>query len=229
VGPVRPAGYDGPFIELTADAAVLFTRDYQVDPMHGRRAEWNIEPLQPPAPTCHTDADTAERMRAALAWVRTLFAIVPLSLGNTSSGHNSPETMNVFAAPYQVPEFNYGWSAIDACYSFGNFELGPDQALVVTHTPPACRFWSLVIWNQFMAGHSILDERSSINHGMAVPNSDGTVTIVIARSRLSHPNAVSTIDHAAGVAAFRWFLTDVVPDQPRVELVAVADAPTAVN
>ena len=62
-----------------------------------------------------------------------------------------------------MPDANFGWSARDACYSFGSFDLEPDEALVITHRPPDCRFWSMVVWNQFMATHSAADARSSVN------------------------------------------------------------------
>lgn len=97
---------------------------------------------------------------------------------------------------------------------------------MVTHRPPACRFWNVIVWNQFMAGHNVTDGRISVNHGTAAPNADGTVTVVIARSQLEHPNAITTLDQAYGNLAFRWFLADTVPDLPVVELVKIADAPT---
>jgi hypothetical protein len=232
VGPVRPDGYDDAFVAIDESAAVLFTRDYQVDPRLGRRIDWHIEPLQPPKPVRHSDADTAARLRTALTWIKTMFAIVPLEIAPRESdltlGHNVPQVANEFAAPYQVMDSNYGWSARDACYSFGSFVLEADEALVVTHRPPACRFWNVIVWNQFMAGHSIDDERTSLNHAGAVPNRDGSVTVVIARQLLSHPNAISTVDHRGGVAAFRWFLADQVPEPPHAVVIKAADAPTAV-
>ena len=108
-------------------------------------------------------------------------------------------------APYQVPDANFGWSARDACYSFGSYDLAEDEALVITHRPPGCRFWSMVVWNQFMATHSAGDGRTSVNIGSAEPNRDGTVTIVVSHGPSAHPNAA---DH------------DGLPArQPRVPLV----------
>ena len=232
MGPQRPAGYGGPFIELSPDAAVAVTRDYQVDPSIGRRVTWSIEAVDPPDPLRHGDQDTAQSLRSVLAWVRTMFEIVPLALAprdDTTLGHNSPQVANQFAEPYQVLDANYGWSARDACYAFASFDLGPDEALVVTHRPPACRFWNLVIWNPFMAGHNLGDARTSINGGSAVANADGTVTAVIARRQLTHPNALSTVDHAQGTLAFRWFLADAPPSRPVVEMVPVDEVPRAVT
>ena len=230
IGPARPAGFDGPFIELSPDAAVAFTRDYQFDPLTGQRVVWAIEALDPPGPPGTTDEVTAAGLRTALAWVRTMFDIVPLAVAprqdESTLGHNVPQRANEFAQPYQVLDANYGWSARDACYAFASFSLELDEALVVTHRPPACRFWNVVVWNPFMASRDVPDERTSINNGAAVANADGTVTVVIARRPLDHPNAISTIDHGAGDLAFRWFLAEEVPDRPTVQVVGAADAPT---
>lgn len=235
IGPRRPEGYDGVFVELAPDAAVGLTRDYQVDPLTGRRVTWEIEPLDEPDSVRHTDAGTAQALRSTLSWMRTMFAIVPLAVGVRNDderhdlGHEITQVANEFGAPYQVPDTNFGWSATDACYSFGSYDLAEDEALVVTHRPPTCRFWSLIVWNQFMAGHNATDGRISVNHGTAVPNADGTVTVVIARSQLDHPNAITTLDQVRGNLAFRWFLADAVPEPPVVRLVTVDEAPTAVS
>ncbi len=233
LAPERPADWTGPFIELADDAGVAFTRDYQADPLAGRPVTWRIEALEEPDPIVRSDVQTAQALRSTLAWLRTLFAVVPLRLGERQDGdrlelgHNAAQVANEFADPYQVPDFNFGWSATDACYSFGSYDLGPDEALVVTHQPPTCRFWNLTTWNQFMAGHTATDGRTSLNMSTAKANSDGTVTIVIARDLLDHPNAISTLDQPRGSLAFRWFLGDVVPARPEVRLVSRSEAPTA--
>ena len=144
-------------------------------------------------------------------------------------GHEITQLANEFGEPYQVGDANFGWSARDASYSFGSFVLEDDEALVVTHRPPACRFWNFVVWNQFMATHNATDDRCSVNGTQAAVNSDGTVTVVVARRRLEHPNAVSTVDYPRGNLAFRWFLADETPTKPDVRLVKAAEAPTAVS
>lgn len=226
---------DGSFsceIGPTPDVAVLMTRDYQVDPLHGRPVTWHIEALDEPEPIRHGDALTAASLRATSAWLRTMFAILPLSVGvrtdgEHTSGHEVAQVANTFGDPYQVPDANFGWSARDACYSFGSFDLAEDEALVITHRPPACRFWGLVAWNQFMATFGAADARCSVNIGSAVPNGDGTVTVVVSREITAHPNAISTVDYPRGNLAFRWFLPDEVPAPPDVRLVKLADAPTS--
>lgn len=231
LAPERPTDWAGPFIALAEDAAVAFTRDYQADPLTGRRVTWAIEALEPPDPIMRSDTDTAAALRSVLTWLRTMTAIVPTRLGERIEGdrlelgHNAAQVANAFADPYQVPDFNFGWSASDAAYCFGSYDLGVDEALVVTHRPPECRFWNVIAWNQFMAGHTATDGRTSVNMSTAAPNADGTVTVVIARDLLAHPNAITTLGSARGSLAFRWFLGDTVPERPDVQLVATADAP----
>ncbi len=230
IGPTAPSGYHGPFIELSDDAAVAFTRDYQSDPASGRRVDWHIEALADPGPLQRSDADTATALRTALTWIRTLFAVVPLAVSPRHDapgtlGHQAPVGANQFAEPYQVPDANYGWSARDACYAFAGYDLGADEALVVTHRPPPCRFWNVVAWDPFMATVALGDARTSVNGGSAVPNADGTVTVVVSRRQLEHPNAISTAGNARGTVAFRWFLAETVPEKPVVELRHAGDAP----
>ena len=214
------------------EVAVLMTRDYQANAATGRPVSWQIEALDEPSPIRHGDSETASALRSAAAWLRTMFAIIPLAVGvrpddHHTEGHEIAQVANEFGDPYAVPEANFGWSARDACYSFGSFVLGDDEALVVRHRPPECRFWNLVVWNQFMATHNAADGRSSINGFTARPDSDGSVTIVIAKRQLEHPNAITTMDYPRGNLAFRWFLADAVPARPEVTLADLADAPVS--
>jgi hypothetical protein len=219
------------------DAAFLMTRDYQADPLTGRPVTWRIEALDEPEPIRHGDAETAARLRAVTTWMRTMFAIVPLAVGSRvgdehALGHETAHAANQFADPYQVPDANFGWSARDACYSYGSFVLDDDEALVITHRPPACRFWNLVVWNQFMATYGAGeggDVRCSINGHSAALNSDGSLTVVLSNSPTAHPNSLTTLGYPRGNLAFRWFLADGVPERPEAALVKLADAPAGTN
>jgi hypothetical protein len=99
----------------------------------------------------------------------------------------------------------------------------------VTHIPPGCRFWNLVVWNQFMATHGATDARCSVNGHSAVPNSDGSVTVVISSEITSHPNSLTTLGYPRGNLALRWFLPDKVPHPPDARVVKLSDAPADVE
>ena len=202
---------------------------------------WQIEALDDPAAIRHGDAETAARLRAVAAWLQTMFAIVPLPVrerargqdgADHALGHETAHAANDFADPYQVPDANFGWSARDACYSYGSFVLDEDEALVITHRPPSCRFWNMVVWNQFMATYGLSegpDARCSINGHSAVANSDGSVTIVLSGGKTAHPNSLTTLGYPRGNLAFRWFLADRVPERPEVKLVKATAAPAAAH
>jgi hypothetical protein len=225
---------DGSFsfeIGPVPDLAAIVTRDYQLDAESGRPVEWRIEALEPPDPIRHGDAETAAGLRASAAWLRTMFMIIPLTIGaraeeQQTEGHEIANAANTMGPPYQIPDNNFGWSARDACYSFGSYDLAEDEALVITHRPPDVRFWSFCVWNQYMANHSAGDGKTSVNIASAVPNSDGSFTVVISHGPSAHPNALSTMGYPRGNLAFRWFLPDHVPEPPTVELMKLADAPT---
>jgi hypothetical protein len=63
---LSPHPQEGAWIKLEPDAVCALTRDYLVDPVEGRRVQWRIEAVDPPAARRQTDADLARRFRAAL-------------------------------------------------------------------------------------------------------------------------------------------------------------------
>lgn len=231
MGPTRPEDWDGPFIGLAPDSLVAMTRDYQADPSTGRPVDWSITAVEEPGSVRRSDADVARAFRSVLAWMRTMFAIIPTPVANRSvtAGHETAHEANEFAEPYSVPDFNFGWSAKDAVYAFGSFALEPGEVVVVTFRPPTCRFWNLTIWNEFMAGHNAADGRTSINGETAVAGADGTVTVVVTRGEHPHPNAISTLDLPRGSLAMRFFLAEEVPARPLTEVMSARSAPTAVT
>ncbi|KHO22076.1 DUF1214 domain-containing protein [Mycolicibacterium setense] len=235
LGPRRPQGYDGPFIELSPDARGILTRDYHEHPDTGRRVDWEIEVIDhaglevaPPK----SDADVARGLRAALRFAKDMYALIPLILMERQPvelADGQALTSNTLAPPYRAGDATFGYSMQDACYCLGGFSLEPGEALVITSSHPACRFWNLTLWNQYMAALDVEYGRAGINSGTAVPNSDGSVTIVISRELLDHPNAISTKDHPEGLMSFRWFHADELPEHPHTAVVPVAEAPTALS
>jgi len=235
LGPSRPDGYDGPFIELSADARGVITRDYHEHPDTGRRVEWDIEVIDhgglPVAPM-KSDETVARSLRAALRFAQDMYALIPLILMERQPvelADGQSLTTNTLAPPYRAGDATYGYSMQDACYCLGGFALEPDEALVITSTHPKCRFWNLTLWNQYMAALDVDYGRAGINSGTAVPNSDGSVTIVVSRELLDHPNAISTKDHPEGLMSFRWFHADELPEHPTTSVVPVGEAPRAVS
>lgn len=231
LGPARPAGYDGPFIALDSDARGVLTRDYHEDPKHGRPVEWAIEVIDHaglPVIPDKTDDAIAARLAATRRYAQDMFNLVPLILLERKPKElpdGQTLSLNVLAPPYRAGAATHGYSMQDAVYCLGTFALEPGEALVITSRHPKCRFWNLTLWNQYMAAVDLDYGRAGVNSATAVPNSDGSITIVISRELLEHPNAISTKDHPEGLMSFRWFHADELPEQPTTAVVAAADAP----
>lgn len=227
LGPQRPNGYRGPFIALSEDARGVLTRDYHEDPRSARRVEWDIEVVDHAglavAPA-KSDVAVADSLKAALRYAQDMFNIVPLMLQERiEPAGGETQFINVFAPPYRAGGATHGYSMQDAVYCLGGFSLEPGEALVITSRHPQCRFWNLTLWNQYMAAIDVEYGRGGVNSGTAVPNPDGSVTIVVSRELLEHPNAISTKDHPEGLLSFRWFLADELPEHPTVEVVPVSE------
>jgi hypothetical protein len=45
----------------------------------------------------------------------------------------------------------------------------------------------------------------------------------------AHPNSLTALGYPRGNLAFRWFLTEALPQRPEVRLVHVSEAPTDVH
>ena len=208
---LSPEPHDGTWLKLEPDAVCAITRDYVVDPAHGRRVEWDIEATGPPHSWREDDADLARRFRATLTWIREQAQLVPLGFGDP----------NTVAEPYPVPSVTYGWAAADAAYAMGSFDLGPDQALVIRGRPPECAFWNLCLWNQFLHTYNYDYERVTINGGQVRYEDDGSWTIVVAGRDPGHPNWISTAGHPRGLLWFRWFHPSATPARPSTEVVTL--------
>jgi hypothetical protein len=214
---LSPDQHIAPWIKLEADAVCAITRDYLVDPVHGRRATWHIEAIDGPTTYREDAADLARRLRAARTWIQEQAKIVPLALGEPNSVDE----------PYPVPEVTYGWAAGDAAYAMGSFDLDDDDALVIDGRSPESAFWNVCLWNRFLHTYNYDYERVTINGGQIVYNDDGSWTIVIAHRDPGHPNWVSTSGHRRGRIWFRWFHPVATPERPTTRVIPVSEVQPA--
>lgn len=206
---MSPDPQPGTWLRLDDDAVTALTRDYLTAPETGRRTQWVIESIDPPARR-HDDAeDLARRMRAARTWIREQCSFLPTRI----------DPPNEILEPFPVPQHAYGWSAADAAYAMGAYELAPDQALVVEGTSPPCAFWNLCLWNPFLHTYDYTYERVTLNGAQVAYEPDGSWEIVIADRDPGHPNWVSTAGRGTGLIWLRWFLPDETPARPRCRVV----------
>ena len=198
---------------LDDDAVVALTRDYLDNPETDRRATWKIEALDRPARRRDDRADLARRMRAAKTWIAEQVSFIPTRI-------NPP---NEIAEPFPVPQHAYGWSAADAAYAMGAYDLKTDQALIIEGTSPECVFWNLCLWNPFLHTFDYTYERVTINGAHVHYEPDGSWRIVVSDRDPGHPNWVSTAGRQRGLIWLRWFLPEETPQRPVCRVVGIEE------
>jgi hypothetical protein len=206
---LSPQPRPGAWLQLAPDVDFALTRDYLGDPATDRRPSWHIEAVDPPARRTDSAADLARRFRAARTWLHEQLSFLPTRL----------EPVNHVHEPFPVPQHAYGWSAADAAYAMGAYELAPGQALVVEGRSPECVFWNLCLWNPFLHTYDYTHERVTINGAHVTYEPDGSWRIVVSDQDPGHPNWVSTAGRTTGLIWLRWFLPEETPAQPRCRVV----------
>lgn len=210
---ISPSPQPGAWLKLDPDAVVALTRDYLDDPETDRRVQWKIESVDPPARRRDDRADLTRRLRAAKTWINEQCSFIPTRVDPPNEIHE----------PYPVPEHAYGWSAADAAYAMGSYDLQPDQALVIEGTSPPCVFWNLCLWNPFLHTYDYTYERVTINGAHVQYEPDGSWRIVVSDRDPGHPNWISTAGRSKGLIWLRWFLPDETPQRPTCRVVNLAD------
>ncbi|MDX1648574.1 MAG: DUF1214 domain-containing protein, partial [Myxococcota bacterium] len=107
-------------------------------------------------------------------------------------------------------------------YYHSYWELGPDEALVVEATPPECDYWNFQVANHWLESLDYRYFKVHVNKHTAVPESDGSVRVVVAHEDPGHPNWLDTCGHGRGTMCWRWIRAASHP-QPRTRVVKAAE------
>lgn len=196
------------------DAARVIIRQYFHDRGSQPRGEWTIERLDGATPIDLSQnpavvAARVSRMVDTIRWNAQLNQLWGADLRDSPNRLVLQTAEEIVAA---VPN-------PDVTYAFGWWRLSHDEALEVTLTPPEnCRYWSLQVGDRWFQAHP--DRNMNINDRHAVPNDDGTVTIVLSERDPGRPNWLGTYGHTLGTMFFRWLhhTPSDVPDCRVVDL-----------
>ena len=219
VSPEQPSdAKSATWVRSEPDLCSVIVRQYfNRDPRLETVASLTIDSLDDrPARFRTHDERTAARLLAAAAFIDATMAAFP------SGVTPAPNTVN--------PPLGYTGQAgalgtTDNVYASGAWLLGEDHALVVRLRPPACRYWSVQLWNRW--GQSVTSDvmpednayhRIIVNNSHAVMEPDGTCRIVIAHRDPRTPNWLNPLGHSQGVVFFRWLMPESVPEPPTASL-----------
>jgi hypothetical protein len=198
-------------LRLDPDAGSITTRHYfewersvGLDP--ATHIPLVIEPLDdagpPPVPD---DAATAAGIRRVISFLRTL--TVDAAPAPRPSVPWSTCEPNTFTNP-PPDEGNraIGYAAADNVYRRGQWDLGPDEALVITGRFPRCRFANVVLWNRHMQTLPYDRRRVSLNRVQTQYEADGSFRMVVAHADPGVPNWLDTCGLRRGVVFWRFLL-----------------------
>ena len=222
----RPADADN-WLELHPDAYAIIVRSYFELPVSAQNdpsvhVEIDIEcldELPPPAPL--TDEVIGARMADGVAFVRQ--ATLGQTLPGTSSGVPFvSDVPNDVATPFSFRDSGLPVpGAADIFYSMGRWDLGPDEALVMTGTLPPGPFANVMLWNHHMQTLDYRNRRTALNAAQIATGDDGTYRIVVAHRDPGEANWLDTEGHATGTIFWRFLLPEEDPPKPVCEVVAL--------
>jgi len=98
--------------------------------------------------------------------------------------------------------------------ALGHFRLGPDEAMVVTVQTGGAAYSTVPVTNVWGVTPDYWRHQSSLNNRQAIPNPDGTITVVVSGWDPSVANWVDTSGLEEGILMLRW---QVLPDQKSSE------------
>jgi hypothetical protein len=112
--------------------------------------------------------------------------------------------------------------------SAGHFELGSDQALVITLSVTDAPYLGFQLGSLWYISLDYINHQTSLNGTQAQSDPDGMIRIVVADRNPGVTNWVETLGHRKGFLQFRWQRVSrelTAADGPRVELVDIDTVP----
>ena len=185
------------WLRLSPEACRLTTRHYFEDEVcaaadPARHVPLRIDPVVDPGPPPRwDDAASAKAIQRVINFVR----------GDTvGAPQRDPQEMPAFVSttpnrfnPPAKPG-NLAFAAMDIAYAQTVYQLGPEEALVMTGRFPTCRFANVTLWNRYLMSYDYNDRRVSLNRAQTRLEPDGSYRMVIA-----HRNpGVSQLDRHRG-------------------------------
>ena len=184
----------------------------------------HIEPVDPqPLAAYGGDAQVAQRLASVANFVRDHALMCTTK--------TTPELAkklgwvsikpNTFTRPGQ-------WSSASGENAYGNthayyasapYELGPDEALVITGRFPDCRFANVVLWNRFMQSFDFANRRISLNRKQILYEDDGSFRLVVAHEDPGVPNWLDTEGRAQGQIYWRYVYPVEKPSRVKAKVV----------
>ncbi len=215
----------GNWLPMTEDSSNIVVRQTFGDRRKEKRAEIEIECLNPERPNNNLDPECLEdQLSGALTFLENT-----IELGLMWTKMYKENTLNQLP-PHDQPMLHAAGGDPTIHYYQSHWALAPDEALAVTiEDLPECATWNLQISNFWMESleHRFFD--ISVNKFTARYEADGSVKILIAHEDPGpgHPNWLNTLGHSEGGMLGRIVSAQGdCPESWQTEVVKLADVKT---
>jgi len=221
---------DRNWLGLSADAGRLTSRHYfeweSSAVAAGIHVPLTISNLHPPdgPPPPWDDARVAATIGRVATHVRSKTLGLPPQAQRTALPDWVGQTPNELPLPQEPGDM--ALAAADAHYSLGRWQLGPDEALIVTGRWPECRFASVAAWNRFQQTLDYTNRPVSRNRANTTLEADGSFRMVLAHADPGVPNWIDIEGRASGTLFFRFFLAEGGVEPLGTEVVPFAEIGT---
>lgn len=201
---LSPEKHPGNWIKTTADATLLYVRQYSHDWSKTTGATFEIvregaKGSRPPISLANVEQALTRTAAYAARGVDIWAAIV--------DGMAAREANCFFVYPEEVtedsPEMPTGHR-----FSTGYFRLASGESLEVTFAPADVPYWGLDLTNYWFEPLSYMDHRSHLNNQTVQYEADGSVRIIIGEAAAGSVNWMDTRGHREGTMVFRWSRTN---------------------
>jgi hypothetical protein len=119
------------------------------------------------------------------------------------------------AAPASPRDLRGGGGDPNIAYYHSYWELGEDECLEVTFTPPKCQYWNFQLNNYWIESLDYRYFQITLNKHSAECRPDGSVRILVAHKDPGLGNWIDTAYHRCGTMCLRWVRS---ANSPRVQV-----------
>jgi hypothetical protein len=207
-GPAR----DGNWLPIDPAARWLLVREYFVDWEREESARLAIERVGGSAGAASGSAGIAEQLRAAATWVDGTLRFWNEWVTQIRDAHEPGRL---------VPARRYEGGADDILYGNDWFQLGDDEALVVTCDVPDACYWQFQLCDSWFRSLDYANHQTSLNAAQLQRDADGRVRIVVSSRDPGVANWLDTTGLREGVFQYRFIWATTTP-QPTARCVALA-------
>ena len=211
--------HPGNWIRLEPQTSSLIVREFFLDRASEFPAQFEIECLGvtgPPAPLDPAALDRAFATTAA--FVR---GSADLFTGWAEGFAKRPNELHAPPDSLRAPAHK----AANQIFYHGYWKLASDEALLITATPPVCRYWNFQLNNYWLESLDYRYHPITVNKHSVRLEPDGSFRIIVSARDPGCGNWIDTAGHTHGTMGLRWNQA-IDPPQPRCRVVRFDDLAT---